>query len=91
MFAHPYFDSFERKLHDMCMRISVDANVHFGKPCVTGTRIPVEAVLELLREGLSFAQVADDYYPELTPDDIKACLQHAIDVLNAEELHVAVA
>jgi uncharacterized protein (DUF433 family) len=72
------------------MRISVDPNVHFGKPCITGTRIPVRAVLELLREGISSPEIIRDYYPDLTPEDVRACVQHAIDVMNAEEIHVQV-
>lgn len=38
-------------------RISVNPAVHFGKPCVTGTRIPVQNVLELIREGLGFSEI----------------------------------
>ena len=34
-------------------RINVDPEIHFGKPCVAGTRITVQSVLELLREGLA--------------------------------------
>ncbi|MFH0821617.1 MAG: DUF433 domain-containing protein [Pseudomonadota bacterium] len=33
-------------------RITVNPNVHFGKPCVAGTRIPVRNVLELVREAI---------------------------------------
>jgi uncharacterized protein (DUF433 family) len=33
-------------------RIAIDPEIHFGKPCVAGTRIPVQSVLELIREGL---------------------------------------
>lgn len=72
------------------MRIAVDPNIHFGKPCVLGTRIPVQAVLELVREGLPPTEIVRDYYPELTLEDVRACVQHAIDVLAAEELHVQV-
>ena len=42
-------------------RISVSPQVHFGKPCVAGTRISVQSVLELVREGLSFSQIIQDY------------------------------
>ncbi len=38
-------------------RIVVDSNIHFGKPCVTGTRIPVEDVLELIQEGTTFTEI----------------------------------
>jgi uncharacterized protein (DUF433 family) len=69
-------------------RIQITPDVHFGKPCVAGTRIPVQAVLELVRDGVSFETIIRDYYPDLEPDDIKACIQFAIDVVNTEDLHV---
>ena len=70
-------------------RIAVNPQIHFGKPCVAGTRIPVQSVLELVREGLSFADIIRDYYPDLQPDDIRACIQYAIDVLAVEDIHLA--
>ena len=70
-------------------RISVDPEVHFGKPCVSATRIPVQSVLELVQEGLSFTDIIRDYYPDLQADDIRACLQYAIDVLALEDIHIA--
>ena len=70
-------------------RIAVSPGIHFGKPCVAGTRIPVQSVLELVREGLSFADIIRDYYPDLKPEDICACIQYAIDVLAAEDIHLA--
>lgn len=73
----------------MSDRISVNPQIHFGKPCVAGTRIPVQGVLELVREGVSFAAISADYHPELTPEDIRACVQYAIDVLAAEDIHLA--
>jgi len=72
-------------------RISVDPKIHFGKPCVTGTRIPVQSVLELVREGLTFAEIIKDYYPDLEPDDVRACIQYAIDVVAAEDIHMSTA
>lgn len=69
-------------------RIGVNPQIHFGKPCVTGTRIPVQNVLELVREGISFSQIIADYYPDLTLDDIRACLQYAIDTVAIEDIHV---
>ena len=59
-------------------RISVNPNIHFGKPCVAGTRIPVQNVLELVREGLSFDQIIQDYYPDLNEQDIRSCIQYAV-------------
>jgi uncharacterized protein (DUF433 family) len=69
-------------------RIAINPNVHFGKPCVAGTRIPVQSVLELAKEGLSFEQIIRDYYPDLQIEDVRACLQYAIDVIAAEEIHI---
>jgi uncharacterized protein (DUF433 family) len=55
-------------------RIAVDPRIHFGKPCVAGTRIPVQNVLELVREEIPFAEIIRDYYPELKSEDIRASL-----------------
>jgi uncharacterized protein (DUF433 family) len=70
-------------------RIAVNPQIHFGKPCVAGTRIPVQSVLELVREGFSFADIIRDCYPDLQPDDIRACVQYAIDVVAVEDIHLA--
>ena len=70
-------------------RIEVNPNVHFSKPCVAGTRITVQGVLELVREGLSFPTIIKDYYPELKVEDIQACVEYAIDVVAAEEIHIS--
>jgi uncharacterized protein (DUF433 family) len=70
-------------------RIAVNPRIHFGKPCVSGTRVPVQNVLELVREGLTFAEIIRDYYPDLEPEGIRACLQYAIDVVAVEDIHLA--
>jgi uncharacterized protein (DUF433 family) len=72
-------------------RIAVNPNIHFGKPCVAGTRIPVQSVLELVSEGLSFEEIIQDYYPDLEIEDIRACIQYAIDVIVVEDIHIAAA
>ena len=69
-------------------RISVDPNVHFGKPCVAGTRIPVRDVLEVLRAGHSFEEITTDFYPDLEEAGVQACVQYAIDTIDAEHVHV---
>jgi uncharacterized protein (DUF433 family) len=70
-------------------RIAVNPQIHFGKPCVSGTRVPVQSVLELVREGLTFAEILRDYYPDLEAEDIRACIQYAIDVVAAEDIRLA--
>jgi len=62
-------------------RIQVSPDIHFGKPCVTGTRIPVQTVLELVREAIPFEVIIRDYYLDLVSEDIKACIQYAMDVV----------
>ncbi len=74
----------------MNSRITINPNVRFGKPCITGTRITVYEVLELLRDGATFAEITTDYYEGLQVEDIQACIQYALDVVRIEELHVSV-
>lgn len=71
-------------------RIEVSPRVHFGKPCVAGTRITVQSVLELVREGVTEAEIRRDYYPDLSTDDIRACVQYAIDLIALEDIRLAV-
>ena len=73
----------------MKARIEVNPNIHFGKPCVAGTRIPVVNVLELIGDGIPFEEIMRDYYPDLQVEDIRACVQYAINVVSAEDIHIA--
>ena len=70
-------------------RIQVNSDIHFGKPCVAGTRITVQNVLELINEGLSFDQIKMDFYSTLETEDIRACMDYAIDLISAEDIKVA--
>ena len=45
----------------------------------------------IVMDLLFSAEITRDYYPDLTTEDVRACVQHAIDVLNAEEIHVQAA
>jgi uncharacterized protein (DUF433 family) len=70
-------------------RIAVQPHIHFGKPCVAGTRIPVQSVLELVREGIAAADICRDYYRDLSVDDVRACVQYAIDLIALEDISPA--
>lgn len=61
---------------DLLNRIAVDPAIRFGKPCVRGTRISVGDVLGYLAGGMSEAQILADF-PQLTSDDVRACLAYA--------------
>jgi uncharacterized protein (DUF433 family) len=69
-------------------RIVIDSAVHFGKPCVAGTRILVENILELIQEGIPFEEIIKKYYPDLTIDDVKACGHYATEIVRDEEIHI---
>lgn len=69
-------------------RIIIDPQIHFGKPCIAGTRIPIENVLELIQEGIHFDEIVTKYYPDLSIDDVKACAQYATDLVRREEVHI---
>jgi uncharacterized protein (DUF433 family) len=72
----------------MIDRIAVNPGIHFGKPCIAGTRITVQSVLELINEGLTFKEIMENYYPDLTNEDIRACLSYAIALVSAEEINL---
>lgn len=71
-------------------RIVIDPRIHFGKPCIKGTRIPVENVLELIQENIPFKEIIEKYYPDLNMEDIKACARYATELVRREEIHVQV-
>ena len=73
----------------MIDRITIDSKIHFGKPCIAGTRITVQSILELLNEGLSFKEIIKNYYPELDDEDVRASIQYAIALVASEDIHLA--
>jgi uncharacterized protein (DUF433 family) len=67
-------------------RISIDPDVLVGKPVVTGTRIAVEFVIDLLARGYTKEQILAQY-DHLTNDDVQACLAYAAEVLQSEKVY----
>lgn len=57
-------------------RITITPGVRSGKPCVKGTRITVYDVVEYFAGGVTEAQILADF-PDLTAEDIRACLAFA--------------
>ncbi len=68
-------------------RIEAKPKVMMGKPCVKGTRIPVYLLLEKMAAGESNEQLLGAY-PQLTREDLRACLEYAA-ALAAEEVVLA--
>ena len=63
-------------------RIASDPDVLMEKPVIEGTRLSVKNVLELLENGWSEADILDRD-PLLDPEDVRACLGDACEVLAA--------
>lgn len=61
---------------DIASIITVESGKRGGQPCIRGMRITVRDVLEYLAGGMSVDEVLADF-PELTIDDIRACLTYA--------------
>jgi uncharacterized protein (DUF433 family) len=57
-------------------RISMDPAVRSGKPCIKGTRITVYDVLEYMAGGMTEQEILADF-PDLSADDLRACLAFA--------------
>jgi len=58
--------------------ITLEPGKRSGKPCIRGMRITVVDVLEYLAGGMSIPEILADF-PELTEEDIRACLAFAAD------------
>ena len=59
-------------------RITIEPGKCGGRPCIRSMRITVYDVLDWLASGMGEAEILEDY-PELTQEDIRACLAFAAD------------
>lgn len=57
-------------------RITTDPAILGGKPCVRGSRISVEFILELIASGSSASKIVE-VYPQLTSQDVEAAVRFA--------------
>ncbi len=67
-------------------RIEINPAVLIGKPIIKGTRIPVELILKMTAQGITIAEILDEY-PQLTKHDIYAALEYAHKVVEDEEIY----
>lgn len=70
---------------DLLNRISANPEIFGGKPMIRGMRISVELVLSLLAQGESVEAILADY-PDLEPEDIRACIASARAVIAHDSL-----
>ncbi len=68
-------------MQNLLERITIDNQLLNGKPAIRGKRISVQTILEFLSAGESHEEILNQY-PSLEDDDIKACLQFAIELMN---------
>ena len=61
-------------------RVVADPAVMVGKPVVKGTRLTVEFIIQLLGNGWSIGEILEEY-PQVTDEDIRACLHYAPDIV----------
>ena len=66
-------------------RITADPEIFDGKPIIRGMRISVELILSLLVQSETWEAILEDY-PDLEPDDIRACLAYAHAVIAHDSL-----
>jgi uncharacterized protein (DUF433 family) len=58
--------------------ITIEPDKRSGKPCIRGTRMTVTDVLEYLAGGMTHEELLAEF-PDLTAEDIRACLAFAAD------------
>ena len=70
-------------MQDWEERIELNPKILVGKPVVKGTRLSVEFVLDRLGDGWKTEELVDKY-PNLTTEDVLACLRYASEMLQSE-------
>lgn len=67
--------------------ITTDPKVHFGKPVIKGTRVPVALIVGKMASGMNIHAIMTEY--DLTESQVLATLQYAADVISTEDVHMA--
>jgi uncharacterized protein (DUF433 family) len=70
---------------ELLKRITARREVFGGKPIIRDMRLSVESILSLMAQGVSTETILKDY-PELEPDDIRACFAYAHAVISGDTL-----
>ncbi|TAE29736.1 MAG: DUF433 domain-containing protein [Candidatus Kapaibacterium sp.] len=68
--------------------ITIEPDKRSGKPCIRGMRITVADILEYLASGMNMDEILSDF-PDLTREDIQACLAFAADRERHSLIHLA--
>ncbi|MBI2143642.1 DUF433 domain-containing protein [Candidatus Woesearchaeota archaeon] len=70
---------------DFMKRIIVDPKIMVGKPVIKGTRVPVDAILQRIADGMTTEGILKDY-PNLTKDDVRAAVEYSASLVRGEDI-----
>lgn len=75
-------------MEELLKHISINPNICHGQPCIKGHRIMVWQILDLLAAGIKPEEIiGEDYFPQITLNDIYACIAYANQLVKNEEVH----
>ena len=72
----------------LLQRITVNAEICHGKPCVRGLRYPVPMLLELMSSGMTQDEILGDY-PDLEREDLLAAMAYGARLADAKRVALA--
>ncbi|MDQ2896612.1 MAG: DUF433 domain-containing protein [Actinomycetota bacterium] len=71
-------------------RITVSSDQMGGVPCISGLRVPVSTVVDMVADGMTAMEIVEAY-PDLEPDDVTEALRYAAEAVRERELPLAAA
>ena len=77
-------------MSELLSRITISPEICHGKPVIRRLRYPVDAMLEYLAAGDSFEDLQKEF-PDLERDDLRACIQFAVECLKNKSQHLELA
>ncbi|MBK6930336.1 MAG: DUF433 domain-containing protein [Saprospirales bacterium] len=77
----------DREAARLLARITVDPKIMVDKPTIRGMRLTVEHLLKAIVAGQTYEQIKEDF-PFLGPEDLKACLLYASNLVENEKVYV---
>jgi len=74
---------------ELLSRISINADVCFGKPCIRGHRIWVSLILDFLASGETMEEILEDY-PQLAREDVLACIAYGAEMARGRYVEIPI-
>ena len=71
-------------MNPLHVRVSIDPNICFGKPCIRGTRLWVALILDFLASGMTIGEFLAEY-PQLVADDVRAAIAYGANITRKRE------